>query len=100
MPAPTSLLPVNDTALTASDFRSASPIVDPEPSTMLSTPRGTPARSKIETTWADVSGVRVAGLKTTVLPETSAGAIFHTGMATGKFQGVMQATTPTGWRTV
>ena len=47
-----------------------------------------------------VSGVRVAGLKTTVFPATSAGAIFHTGMATGKFQGVMQATTPSGWRSV
>ena len=47
-----------------------------------------------------VSGVSVAGLKTTVLPATSAGAIFQTGMATGKFQGVMQATTPSGWRRV
>ena len=47
-----------------------------------------------------VSGVSVAGLKTTVLPAMSAGAIFQTGMATGKFQGVMQATTPSGWRSV
>ena len=47
-----------------------------------------------------VSGVSDAGLKTTVLPATSAGAIFQTGMATGKFQGVMQATTPSGWRSV
>ena len=36
-------------------------------------------------------------MKTTVLPATSAGAIFQTGMATGKFHGVMQATTPCGW---
>src|SRR4029077_10877576 len=42
--------------------------------------------------------VSVAGLKTTVLPQTSAGAIFHTGMATGKFHGVMAPTTPSGWR--
>ena len=67
---------------------------------MLSTPFGTPARSKIDTTADAVSGVSVAGLKTTVFPATSAGAIFQTGMATGKFQGVMQATTPSGWRTV
>ena len=38
-----------------------------------------------------VSGVNVAGLKTTVLPETSAGAIFQIGMAIGKFHGVMIA---------
>jgi hypothetical protein len=67
---------------------------------MFRTPLGRPARSKMETTAVAVSGVRVAGLKTTVLPATRAGAIFHTGMATGKFQGVMQATTPRGWRSV
>ena len=67
---------------------------------MLSTPLGTPARSKMETTAVAVSTVSVAGLKTTVLPARRAGAIFHTGMATGKFQGVMQATTPSGWRSV
>ena len=67
---------------------------------MFRTPFGIPARSKIETTAVAVAGVRDAGLKTTVLPLTSAGAIFQTGMATGKFHGVMQATTPTGWRTV
>ena len=39
-------------------------------------------------------------MNTTVLPATSAGAIFQAGMQTGKFQGVMQATTPSGWRTV
>ena len=38
----------------------------------------------------------VAGLNTTVFPATSAGAIFHTGIAIGKFHGVMQATTPCG----
>src|SRR5205807_8307532 len=43
-----------------------------------------------------VPGVNVAGLKTTVLPATNAGAIFQTGMATGKFQGVTHATTPSG----
>ena len=45
------------------------------------------------------SGVSVAGLKTTVLPQTSAGMIFHDGIAIGKFHGVMIAATPTGWRT-
>ena len=40
----------------------------------------------------------VAGLKTTVLPQTSAGAIFQEGIAIGKFQGVITPTTPIGWR--
>ena len=43
-------------------------------------------------------GTRSAGLKTTVLPNASAGAIFQAGMAIGKFQGVMTLTTPTGSR--
>jgi hypothetical protein len=34
-----------------------------------------------------------------VLPETSAGVIFHDGIAIGKFQGVIAATTPIGIRT-
>ena len=43
-------------------------------------------------------GVSLAGLKTTVLPVTSAGIIFQHGMAIGKFQGVMIPATPIGWR--
>src|SRR2546422_11673603 len=77
----------------------ALPTVPPDPSTMFSTPLGTPARSKMETTAPEVSGVSVAGLKTTVLPLTRAGAIFQTGIATGKFQGVTHTTTPRGWGT-
>ena len=37
---------------------------------------------------------------TTVLPWQSAGAIFQAGIATGKFQGVMSPTTPTGSRVI
>ena len=40
-----------------------------------------------------------AGLNTTVLPQTSAGMIFHDGMAIGKFHGVIIEHTPSGWRT-
>src|SRR5258708_16269241 len=74
----------------------SSPASEPDPMIKLSTPEGTPASSKSSTIRTPVAGVRVAGLKTTVLPATSAGAIFHTGIATGKFQGVTQATTPSG----
>ncbi len=45
-------------------------------------------------------GVSDAGLSTAVQPATSAGAVFHTGMAKGKFHGVMSATGPTGCRRV
>ena len=45
-------------------------------------------------------GVSEAGLSTTVQPATSAGAVFHTGIANGKFHGVISATGPTGWRSV
>ena len=45
-----------------------------------------------------LAGVRFAGFQTTALPKASAGAIFHEGVATGKFHGLMMATTPTGSR--
>ena len=38
------------------------------------------------------------GFRTTALPKASAGAAFHSGMATGKFQGVMSPATPRGRR--
>ena len=41
-----------------------------------------------------------AGLSTTVLPNASAGAAFQSGIASGKFHGVMSATTPSGSRSV
>ena len=41
-----------------------------------------------------------AGLKTTVLPHTSAGTIFQDGIAIGKFHGVITPTTPIGCRTL
>ena len=47
-----------------------------------------------------VAGTSAAGLNTTVLPKASAGAIFHAGMAMGKFHGVMIPTTPTGSRAI
>ena len=34
----------------------------------------------------------------TPLPAASAGAIFRAAIDSGKFHGVMTATTPTGWR--
>ena len=45
------------------------------------------------------TGVSLAGFQITVLPQMSAGNIFHAGMAIGKFHGVIAATTPNGSRT-
>jgi hypothetical protein len=44
--------------------------------------------------------VSVAGLKTTVFPQTIAGNVFQDGIAMGKFHGVIAPTTPTGIRTL
>ena len=67
----------------------ASPTSSPPPVTRLTTPGGTPASSSTLTKLSAESGVSDAGLKTTVLPQTSAGMIFHDGIAIGKFHGVM-----------
>src|SRR2546428_9850620 len=93
---PTPFDPVNETAFTAGCPTISSPASEPDPRIKLSTPGGMPASSNISTMRTAVPGVNVAGLKTTVLPATNAGAIFHVGIATGKFQGVTQATTPSG----
>ena len=44
------------------------------------------------------AGTSSAGLKTMVLPNASAGAIFQAGIASGKFHGVISPTTPSGSR--
>ena len=45
-----------------------------------------------------VAGVSEAGFMTTVLPKASAGALFHAGIAIGKFHGVISPNTPSGSR--
>ena len=45
-----------------------------------------------------VSGVALAGLTTLVQPAASAGPSLRVIIAAGKFQGVIAAVTPTGWR--
>ena len=46
----------------------------------------------------DADGSFSDGLSTNVLPVASAGAHIHIGTITGKLNGVMPATTPSGWR--
>jgi hypothetical protein len=95
---PTAVDPVKDTTATSLCVVKSSPICGP-PVTMLTTPAGTPASSSTRTKFTADSGVNSDGLKTTVLPHTSAGMIFHDGIAIGKFHGVMIEQTPNGWRT-
>ena len=44
-----------------------------------------------------MSGVVSAGFSTTVLPQASAGAIFHASISSGKFHGMICPATPTGF---
>jgi hypothetical protein len=96
---PTWVEPVNDTTRTASSVVIGVPTSGPSPVTMFTTPFGIPASVSTFTKLTADSGVCDAGLKTTVLPQTSAGMIFHDGIAIGKFHGVMIAQTPSGCRT-
>lgn len=68
--------------------------------TRLNTPGGIPAREMISVNACADPGTSSAGLNTTVFPQARAGAIFQAGIATGKFQGVMSPTTPTGSRVI
>ena len=43
-------------------------------------------------------GSRSDGLRMKALPQAIAGAHFHNGIIAGKLNGVMPATTPSGWR--
>ena len=97
---PTAVEPVNATLATSGCSTSRCPQVRPGPATTLTTPSGIPASSAIRSNSSAVSGVSSAGLSTTVLPAASAGASFHAAIVSGKFQGVISATTPSGSRKV
>ncbi len=97
---PTSVEPVNAILSTPGCSTSRCPTVEPGPTTTLTTPSGSPASAASSAKRSAVSGVSSAGLRTTVLPAASAGPSFHEAIVSGKFQGVISATTPTGSRTV
>ena len=95
---PISVEPVKDSLRTRASPVSTPPMARAEPVTTLNTPFGMPARSASSASARAVNGVWLAGLHTTVQPAASAGATLRVIIAAGKFQGVMAATTPTGWR--
>src|ERR1700721_4246636 len=68
------------------------------PLTTLSTPGGNPALRNNSAMRIGTDGSRSEGFRMKVLPQASAGAHFHSGIMAGKLNGVMPATTPSGWR--
>ena len=67
---------------------------------MFTTPSGNPASVISSPNRSAVSGVCSAGFKITVHPVASAGPSFHAAISSGKFHGIICATTPTGSRSV
>ena len=92
----TSVEPVNITPIVLASSTSAAPTVSPRPGNSCNAPRGTPASHSVRTASAAISAVCSAGLASTVLPAASAAATWPTKIASGKFQGLMQTTGPSG----
>ncbi len=68
------------------------------PFTTCSTPSGSPASCISAASISGTDGSRSDGLRMKALPQAIAGHIFHIGIIAGKLNGVMPATTPSGWR--
>ena len=97
-PRPTSADPVNTTpsiALAAS----ASPVAGP-PCTTFTTPGGSSAAANASATSAPDHGACSDGLRTIVLPATSAPALMPVTSATGKLNGPITPKTPNGRSTL
>ena len=89
--------PTNDTAW-MSGWSSSASTATLSPCTTLNTPSGTPASFKISATNSDADGSFSEGFSTNVFPQAIAFANIHMGTIAGKLNGVMPATTPSGWR--
>jgi len=74
----------------------AAPTTLPRPVTMLITPSGIPACCTSSAKRKADKEVNSAGLTTTVQPVASAAPSFQAMVCSGKFQGTMAPTTPTG----
>ena len=68
------------------------------PWTTLNTPSGRPASLSSRASSTLVDGSFSLGFSTKVLPHASATGNIHIGTIAGKLNGVMPATTPSGWR--
>ena len=67
------------------------------PCTTLNTPSGSPASAHSAASSSDADGSFSDGLSTGVLPQAMASGNIHIGTVAGKLNGVMPATTPTGY---
>ena len=92
---PATVEPVKETLFTPGWLTRYSPTSRPA-GTTLRTPLGSPASARISANTLASSGVSGAGLNTTELPESRAGASFDAAKKKGTFHGVMAATTPIG----
>ena len=68
------------------------------PCTTLNAPSGSPASASSSAISREADGSFSDGLSTNVLPQASAMGNIHIGTMAGKLNGVIPATTPTGWR--
>src|SRR3982751_6615039 len=68
------------------------------PWTTLNTPGGRPASASSCAQNIAADGSRSLGLRMNVLPHAIAIGYIHIGTIAGKLNGVMPATTPSGWR--
>ena len=75
---------------------SSASTASPSPWTTLKTPSGKPACCTSSASSSDADGSFSDGLSTKALPHAMALAIIQSGTITGKLNGVMPATTPTG----
>ncbi len=94
---PVTVSPVNAILAIRGFVASALPISAPGPVTTLMTPAGR-ALSMTSMSLRIDHGVGDAGLITTQLPAASAGASFHAAMSSGKLNGMIWPTTPSGSR--
>src|SRR6185312_9618332 len=84
-------------ALTSGCSSSASTAIL-SPCTTLNTPSGNPACLSQSASSSDADGSRSEGFSTKQLPHAIAIGAIHNGTIAGKLNGVMPATTPSGWR--
>ena len=89
--------PTKETAATPGSSSSASTTSLP-PWTTLKTPSGSPASCHSSATSVEGDGSRSLGLRMNVLPHAIATGYIHIGTITGKLNGVIPATTPSGDR--
>ena len=78
------MLPVNETLATSGCWHKAAP-TSPSPWITFKTPFGNPASDRISAKSELVLGVKGDGLYTNVLPQMSAGSVFHAILLIGKF---------------